>query len=77
MNIKIDEFVAGLSEAVDLPGVEIGADMPLRALPAWDSLCMLKVIAYVDEVSGVVLAARQIRAETTPIDLWNIVFGDA
>lgn len=71
--MSLEQFVSDFEAAIDLTDVKITGDTDFKALGAWDSLCVLNVIAMIDEVHGVTVSGRQIESVTTVAQLFDLV----
>ena len=71
--MSLEQFVSDFEAAIDLPGVSISAGTDFKAMNDWDSLCVLNVIAMIDEVHGITVTGRQIESVTTVADLHDLV----
>lgn len=71
--MSIDSFIANFQNAIDVEDPPVTPDTDFKKLDIWDSLCVLNVIAMVDEAYGVTLSGRQIEAATSVKDLFDVV----
>lgn len=71
--MMLDQFAKDVEAAIDLAGVAVAPETVFKSLAGWDSLCVLNVIAMVDEIYGVTVTGRQIEAASTVADLYEAV----
>jgi len=66
-----DPFLQKLAEILEVP--EVKSSDELKALPQWDSLAVLSVIAMLDATYGVNLRAADFATVQSAGDLWKLV----
>jgi acyl carrier protein len=69
----MDPFLAKL--ALCLETDEVSPDALLRSFEVWDSLTALSIISMVQRDYRVALSADDLRAVSTPNDLWALIQG--
>ena len=67
----MDAFLAKLAEILDEAAV--GADDPLEAKAAWDSLAVLSIVALAQEDYGAVLHSNDVRSAATARKLFDLI----
>jgi|HubBroStandDraft_5_1064220.scaffolds.fasta_scaffold1851711_2 acyl carrier protein len=68
---SMEDFLKKIADALEAPGLKETDD--LTALPQWDSLAILSLIAMFDANYGVNLPASEIQKAGTGVELWNLV----
>lgn len=63
------EFLAQLEELIEADPGSIKGNEALTDLPRWDSLCVVGLIALIDEHLGVTVSARKIADAKNVADL--------
>ena len=71
--MTLPEFVQQFTSALDIDGVTVDAETQFKQMPTWDSLCVLNVIAMVDEAYGLTLTAQHIEDASTVADLYATI----
>ncbi|PTU30664.1 acyl carrier protein [Stenotrophobium rhamnosiphilum] len=71
--MTIENFVEKFAFAIEVETVSLTADTEFKALPNWDSLNALSVIAMADADYGVALSGEDVHSSTTINDVWKIV----
>lgn len=57
----MNEFLAHLAGALNLPQTKLSPGLALRDLPNWDSLAILTTISTMDEVYGILLSGPELQ----------------
>jgi acyl carrier protein len=68
-----EDFLKKIADTLEAPGLKEMDD--LTALPQWDSLAVLSLIAMFDANYGVNLPAGEIQQAGTVSGLWGLVQG--
>lgn len=71
--MTIGNFVEKFAFAIEADPASLSADTEFKALPNWDSLNALSVIAMADADYGVTLGGEDIQSSRTVEDIWKIV----
>jgi acyl carrier protein len=66
-----EDFLKKIAETLEAPGLKETDD--LTALPQWDSLAVLSLIAMFDADFGVNLPAGEVQKAGTALGLWSLV----
>jgi acyl carrier protein len=69
----IEDFIEKFAFAIEVDADTLAPDTHFKALPSWDSLNTLAVIAMADADYGVTVTGRDIEAATTVADMWTVV----
>ncbi|MEY3000609.1 MAG: hypothetical protein RL648_823 [Verrucomicrobiota bacterium] len=69
----MDDFLAQLTMALNLPEGTLVPAQNLRALPNWDSLAVLTTLALVDECFGVQLSGEALSECQNVADLCTAI----
>lgn len=71
--MTIENFVEKFAFAIEVETASLSADTEFKALPNWDSLNALSIIAMADADYGVALSGEDVHSSTTINDVWKIV----
>ena len=71
--MTIEEFIPAFEKALEIPPGEIKPDTDLLAVPEFDSMGRLSVMALADTGFGVVLEAERLNACKTIADLFALL----
>lgn len=70
--MTLEEFIDRFAFAIEVDPATLSADTDYKALPIWDSLNTLSVIAMADADFGVSLGGQHIESSATIGELWTI-----
>jgi acyl carrier protein len=72
--MELKEFIDKFIETLELEdATDIDAQTDFKSLDEWDSLASLSIISMVDDVLGVTINNKEVRACDTIEDLFNMV----
>lgn len=72
--MSAEKFLIKLKEALDLdPKVELTLQTEMSAIPFWDSLALVSVIAFLDTEYSVSLTVRDVAGMRTIADLYKVI----
>ncbi len=67
------EFIANFADAVEIEPDKISESTQFKDLDKWDSLCILSVIAMVDQIYEVTLGGEDLESANTIKDVILII----
>lgn len=71
--MEIQKFIENFAEAIEVNSSVLSSNTNFKEIDKWDSMCVLSVIAMVDEYYGKVLSGDDLNNTTSIEELFRLI----